>query len=235
MEDGARGDEFLQDLEEQNGRLATREKMRVQTGDCPRHCEEVRLVAKDGTLRGGRRVRAGGKPDALVDKIAAGKAAKVLEVPELHPETMLEADDLDDAADLYGADMPAPSDYLCARQKDGKPLGADALYRETWNWLRERGCEKFISPRLLESYAQAFARYIQCEEAISTYGLLGKHPTTGAAMTSPFVQMSQSFQKQANLIWCEIFDIVKQNCTTAFIGNPQDDLMEALLSGRKGR
>ena len=82
-------------------------------------------MAKDGTLRGGRRVRAGGKPETLVDKIAAGKAAKVLEVPELHPDTMLEADELDDAADLYGADMPAPSDYLCARQKDGKPLGAD--------------------------------------------------------------------------------------------------------------
>jgi hypothetical protein len=46
--------------------------------------------------------------------------------------------------------------------------------------------------------------------------------------------MSQSFQKQANLIWYEIFDIVKQNCTTAFVGNPQDDIMEALLSGRKG-
>ena len=88
---------------------------------------------------------------------------------------------------------------------------------------------------MIEAYAQAFTRYIQCEEAISTYGLLGKHPTTGGAIASPFVQMSQSFQKQANLIWYEIFDIVKQNCTTAFVGNPQDDIMEALLSGRKGR
>ncbi len=54
-------------------------------------------------------------------------------------------------------------------------------------------------------------------------------------MASPFVAMSQSFQKQANLLWHEIFDIVKQNCSPAFIGNPQDDIMEALLSGRKGR
>jgi|MGYP000931801143 hypothetical protein len=192
-------------------------------------------MAKDGTNRGGRRIRAGDKPQPLADKIAAGKAAKILEVPELHPESLLEADDLDDAADLYGEDMPAPSDYLKARQKDGRPLGADALYRETWKWLKERGCEKFVNPRLIEAYAQAFTRYIQCEEAISTYGLLGKHPTTGAAISSPFVQMSQSFQKQANLIWYEIFDIVKQNCTTAFVGNPQDDIMEALLSGRKGR
>lgn len=192
-------------------------------------------MAKDGTNRGGRRVRAGDKPDALSDKVASGKAAKILQVPDLQPESMLVAEDLHGATDMYGADMPTPSDYLSARQKDGKPLGADALYKETWCWLKQRGCEKFVNPRLIEAYAQAFTRYIQCEEAISTYGLLGKHPTTGGAISSPFVQMSQSFQKQANLIWYEIFDIVKQNCSTAFVGNPQDDIMEALLSGRKGR
>lgn len=192
-------------------------------------------MAKDGTNRGGRRVRAGDKPQALADKIAAGKGAKILEPADLRPEALLEPDELTDAADLTGTDMPAPGDYLSARQKDGRPLGADALYAETWNWLRARGCEKFVNPRLIEAYAQAFARFIQCEEAISTYGLLGKHPTTGGAIASPFVQMSQSFQKQANLLWYEIFDIVKQNCTTAFVGNPQDDMMEALLSGRKGR
>lgn len=192
-------------------------------------------MAKDGTNRGGRRVRAGDKPQPLADKITAGKAANILEAPELHPESMLEAGELGDAADLFGEDMPAPSDYLSAKQKDGRPLGADALFIETWKWLKDRGCEKFVNPRLIEAYAQAFTRYIQCEEAISTYGLLGKHPTTGGAMASPFVQMSQSFQKQANLLWYEIFDIVKQNCTTAFVSNPQDDIMEALLSGRKGR
>lgn len=191
-------------------------------------------MAKDGTNRGGRRIRAGDKPKPLADKITTGKAAKILEVPDLNP-AILEAEDLDGASDVYGEDMPAPGDYLSARQKDGKPLGADALYKETWRWLKDRACEKFVNPRLIEAYAQAFTRYIQCEEAISTYGLLGKHPTTGGAITSPFVQMSQSFQKQANLIWYEIFDIVKQNCTTAFTGNPQDDIMEALLSGRKGR
>ena len=192
-------------------------------------------MAKDGTYRGGRRVRGGDKPLPLAEKITKGKAAKVLEVPDINPESLLEAEDLDGAADLYGEEMPIPSDYLSTKQKDGKPLGADALFVETWRWLRERGCEKFVNPRLIEAYAQAFTRYIQCEEAISTYGLLGKHPTTGGAISSPFVQMSQSFQKQANLLWYEIFDIVKQNCTTAFVGNPQDDIMEALLSGRKGR
>ena len=117
----------------------------------------------------------------------------------------------------------------------GHEAGAQTLFIETWRWLKERACDQFTSPRLVEAYAQAFARYIQCEEAISAYGLLGRHPTTGGAIASPFVNMSQSFQKQANLLWYEIFDVVKQNCTTAFAGNPQDDIMEALLSGRKGK
>lgn len=190
-------------------------------------------MAKDGTNRGGRRVRAGGKPDALLDKITKGRAARVLEVADLTPATLLEADELGNVLDLSGTDMPKPSDYLSARQRDGRPLGADILFLETWKWLKDRGCEKLVNPRLVEAYAQAFTRFIQCEEAISTYGLLGKHPTTGGAITSPFVQMSQSFQKQANLLWYEIFDIVKQNCTTAFVGNPQDDVMERLLRSRQ--
>lgn len=190
-------------------------------------------MAKDGTNRGGRRVRAGDKPLPLADKITRGNRAKILEPADLKPGSLLDAEDLDSGPDLTGSDTPAPSEYLSARQKDGKPLGADLLYKETWHWLKDRGCERFINPRLIEAYAQAFTRYIQCEEAISLYGLLGKHPTTGGAIASPFVQMSQSFQKQANLLWYEIFDIVKQNCTTAFVGNPQDDIMEALLSGRR--
>ena len=186
-------------------------------------------MAKDGTNRGGRRARSGVKSGALADKIAAGKAATVLDLPVVE----LQGTDLGEAPDLQGEDMPNPSDYLSARQRDGSPLGADEIFREIWQWLKERGCERLVNPRLLESYAQAFARFIQCEDAISTYGLLGKHPTTGGVITSPFVQMSQSFQKQANMLWYEIFDIVKQNCTASFTDNPQDDMMERLLRGRR--
>ena len=57
-------------------------------------------MAKDGTNRGGRRVRAGGKPQPLAEKITAGKAARMLESPELHPESLLEAGELDGAAAL---------------------------------------------------------------------------------------------------------------------------------------
>ena len=138
-----------------------------------------------------------------------------------------------DTADLEGENIPKPSEYLKSRQKDGSLLGADRIFNETWLWLKKRKCDKFVNPRLVESYSQAFARYIQCEEAISKFGFLGKHPTTGAAIANPFVQMSVSFQKQANLLWYEIFDIVKQNCTTDFSDTPQDNVMELLLTARR--
>lgn len=186
-------------------------------------------MARDGTNRGGRRVRAG----SLVDKIAAGKSASVLDVLEFDIEKHFDLGEFSSIANLDGENIPRPGEYLSRQQKDGEPLGADKIFEETWAWLKARKCEKFVNPRLVESYAQAFARYIQCEEAISKFGFLGKHPTTGNAVANPFVQMSISFQKQANIIWYEIFDIVKQNCTTEFVGTPQNDDMELLLMARK--
>ena len=192
-------------------------------------------MARDGTNRGGRRVRAGDKPAPAAEKIQKGQQVQILknDIPTLSP-TELEAVDLPEGAVMEGMDMPKPSDYLSARQKNGVPLGADEIYKETWLWLKERNCERLVNPRLIEAYAQAFARYIQCEEATSTYGLLGKHPTTGGVITPPFVQMSQQYQKSANLIWYEIYDIVKQNCTEVFEETPNDTMELLLRARRKG-
>ena len=89
----------------------------------------------------------------------------------------------------------------------------------------------FVAPRLIEAYAQAFARYVQCEQAISKFGLLGKHPTTGAAIASPFVATSQSFGKQTNVYWYEIYEIVRATCTTDYAGTtPGEEVMEQLLN-----
>ena len=85
-------------------------------------------MARDGTNRGGRRIRAGDKPEPLADKIAGGRTAHIMEFPM----TELDGTDLVDAADLYGEEMPTPSEFLSARQRNGKPLGADEIFRETW-------------------------------------------------------------------------------------------------------
>lgn len=178
-------------------------------------------MARDGTARGGARVGAGRKPKALTDKINNGMSATVLELPE--------------PSSIEGADIPPIKEYLRAKQKNGKDLCAEEVYAETWNWLKERGCEKIVSAQLIEQYAMSVSRWIQCEECISEFGFLAKHPTTGNAIASPYVAMSQTYMKQVNQVWYQIFQVVKENCSVEWQGaTPQDDVMERLLRTRKG-
>ena len=127
-------------------------------------------MAKDGTNRDGRRVRAGAKLDPLNEKLAAGRPATRLEDP-LNEPFDFEGGDIGAGAVLAGETMPEPSDYLFEVQRDGKPLGADLVYRETWRRLDARGCPQFVA-------------------------------------------MSQSFSKQANVYWYEIYEIVRATATT---------------------
>lgn len=82
----------------------------------------------------------------------------------------------------------------------------------------------------------AVSRWIQCEEAITEFGFLAKHPTTDNPIPSPYVSMSQSFGKQANNLWYQIYQVVRENCAAEYQGaSPHDDMMERLLMARKGR
>jgi hypothetical protein len=183
-------------------------------------------MAKDGTNRGGPRIGAGAKKKALAEKIAEGNpGGRTLTVMEF-----------ENAADLKGVEMPEPNKMLEAVQKDGKTLVAGEIYRDTWKWLDERGCAALISPQLLERYAMSVARWIQCEEAVTEFGFLAKHPTTGNAMQSPYVAMSQNYMTQTNRLWLEIFQLVKENSLSEYTGgNPQDNVMERLLTARTGK
>ena len=58
----------------------------------------------------------------------------------------------------------------------------------------------------------------------------------GNAIQSPYVAMSQNYMAQTNRLWYEIFQIVKENCAADYTGaNPQDDVMERLLTARRGK
>ena len=135
----------------------------------------------------------GGRPKkALADKIADGNPGK-------RPLTVI--DFKDSAAELEGQDMPKPSEFLSAKQKDGTELQAVEIYRNTWEWLSVRGCAAIISPQLIERFAMASARWIQCEMITSQLGFLAKHPTTGAAIQSPYVAIANTYMTQANRLW----------------------------------
>lgn len=178
-------------------------------------------MAKDGTARGGSRIGAGRKSKALTEKIKDGMSATIIELPE--------------PSSFNGVVVPPVKDYLHAKQKNGKDFCAAEVYEETLKWLKERGCDRVVNTQLVEQYAMSVSRWIQCEECISEYGFLAKHPTTGNAIASPYVSMSQSYMKQVNQAWYQIYQIVKENCTQEFKGsNPHDDVMERLLTARRG-
>lgn len=189
-------------------------------------------MAKDGTARGGPRFGQGRPNRAISEKISAGnpggRKLKVMEMPK--------SDDLSDSiAELSGEDMPEPKAYLTEKQRNGREFCAEDVYRETWEWLKKRGCDQLVNPQLVSQYAMTVGRWIQCEEAISEFGFIAKHPTTGAAIASPYVSMSQNYMKQVNQLWYQIYQIVKENCLTDYGGQtPQDDAMERLLRARKG-
>lgn len=180
-------------------------------------------MAKDGTMRGGARPNTGPKKKALTDKIIEGKVS-VENSAVVLPEPV----------EIEGVDMPPIKEFLKAKQKNGKDMCAEEVYKSTYLWLKKRRCEKLVSTQLLEQYAMSVSRWVQCEEAISEFGFLAKHPTTGNAMQSPYVAMSQNYMKQVNQIWFQIYQVVKDNCSTDISGaNPQDDLMERLLQTRR--
>lgn len=207
-----------------SGRGLSREKSRFQVGYIPRKFKERRWrpwqTATEALVSA-----AGQKKKALSDKLVEGNPGK-------RKLTVME---FTDTADLQGETMPPPRDYLAARQKNGKELLAVEVYERTWTWLHERGCAHLIPAQILEQYAMAISRWIQCEECITEYGFLAKHPTTGNAIPSPYVSMSQSFSKQANNLWFQIYQVVRENCSTEYKGaTPHDDMMERLLSARRG-
>lgn len=182
-------------------------------------------MAKDGTSRGGARLGSGQKKKPIAEKILDGN-------PGHRKLTVM---DFTDTADLTGSEIPEPKEYLTAKQKDGTTTQAALIFQKTWLWLNERGCTPLVTVQLIEQYAQSVARWIQCEQAINEFGFLAKHPTTGNAIPSPYVSMSQNFMKQVNNSWFQIYQIVRENCTTDYRGaTPHDDAMEKLLNARRG-
>lgn len=170
-------------------------------------------MAKDGTCRGGARVGAGKKRKPLEEKIIEGQT-DVEEIPNRA---------------IISKKIKPPKKYLIAEQKGGGKLYAKQIYKETWEWIIAHGCEAFVPKQLVENYAQVTARHIQCEEFLSSYGLIAKHPTTGEPISSPFHKMGNDYVRLSSQLWYQIYVIVRDNATKGIIGNSSDDVMEGLL------
>ena len=173
-------------------------------------------MAKDGTQRGGVRIGAGRKKKALADKILEGKG--------IEQELLLVPQDIKPVTEI-----PPPKDYLKDIQADKTTLLSEEIYNETYLWLKSYECEKIVPKELVEHYAQVSGRYIYCDEKLSKYGMLAKHPTTGEPTASPFVRMSMDYLKQSSQLWYQILQIVKENSALSVTDKGINDTMESLL------
>lgn len=170
-------------------------------------------MAKDGTLRGGNRAGSGKKGKSLKDKIVDGTAIFNAKNSDFVSKTKIKP----------------PKKYLTAQQKDGGKLQSRQIYKETMEWLRRQGCESLLPPQLVEDYAQVTARHIQCEEYLSTYGLIAKN-TSGEAAASPFHKMNCDYVKLSSQLWQQIYSVVRENAAQGLVGASLDP-MEEILRG----
>ena len=171
---------------------------------------------------GGARVGAGRKKKPLAEKIAAGNpGGRKLGVLDIR-ETL-------GAADLEGVDMPPVKEYLSAVQRDGKTLCAAEIFKGTWTWLTKLGCDKMVNPHG-RAICDERCRWVRCE-AVTTW-ISGKASTSNAPIQSHMC-MSQNYMKQTQIMG-QIFRWLRK-LTMDITVRPQDDVMERLLTARRGK
>ena len=83
-------------------------------------------------------------------------------------KTLVMLDNFPEPTDIEGEDIPPVRDYLKARQKNGSELCAEEIFKETYLWLRRRGCETLVNNQLIEQYAMSVARWIQIDQRVTT-------------------------------------------------------------------
>lgn len=163
--------------------------------------------------RGGARSGAGRPKKSLAEKLLDGNPGKrPLKVIEFTGERQEEK-------------LPEAPDWLSAE--------GERIFNATIEWLKQTDCLPLINPKHIEEYAMCRARWLECEAMNSKHGLLAKHPTTGQPIQSPYVQMAILFLKQTDAAWNKIYAVIKENCAQEYKGNPNQDVMEQLLSMKR--
>ena len=115
---------------------------------------------------GGARAGAGRPKKALSEAVLDGTRP-----------SRLKAVNFDNVPSLVDEETPTAPEcmaYLKEVQRDGDQLLAEKFFNDTWQWLRDRKCEKLFDLNYLQRFAMQQARYVQLERLISRLGFLAK-------------------------------------------------------------
>ena len=156
---------------------------------------------------GGYRVNAGRPKKLATEKILNGNPSRrTIEVLEFEENAKL---------------PNQPAKWLNPKAKE--------VWKEVYDWLKKIGCTKGILPCNLDEYAHCKSRWLECEDAITTHGILVKNDK-GKPVQNPCVQMAQQYLRQTNEVWNKIYMVIRETKLSAWDDNsPNDDIMENLL------
>lgn len=167
-------------------------------------------MAKDGSKRGGARP-------------GAGRKKKNVQPPSAENVIAIYKD-----GDIDG--LPLPDSLLSQKQGGNIPLEAVGVFYSIFRYLKTCGAEKTVPKELVEMFALSYARWKQAETTISEKSFLAPHPTTGVPYTSPLVQISMTYSKQAQQYWFAIYSLTKD----VEKAEEDGDMMEMLRRGNVG-
>ena len=123
--------------------------------------------------------------------------------------------------------------FFDGNQRNGEQFLAKQVLEEITSWLSANRVLDLVPNQLLTMYATATARWMQAEEKVNENGFLMKHPTTGAPITSAYVNLALEFSKSAQGCWYQIYQIIKDATGEQMkVEEPANSLM-ALIKKRE--
>lgn len=162
-----------------------------------------------------------------------GRRGKSKQQKELEGELPINNENQVEAVENTISDvmLPKVQDYMKVDQRTGKPLGADLILNDVVSWLKKIRCLGLVNPMLVEQYAMDRARWIQCQNALSEFGLIIKKQSNGNTVPTPFYTMLSGFEKSMNNSFYMINQVVRDNCKDGYHEYTESEwIMERILT-----
>ncbi|GHU58895.1 hypothetical protein FACS1894133_4540 [Clostridia bacterium] len=174
---------------------------------------------------GGSRIGAGRPRKSLAKALDDGTRKSRLKQIQFENKEILEPDT---------PTVPEIMAYLKEPQRDGEALLAEEFFRDMWDWLVDRKCEKLFDKHYLQRFALQQARCVQIEKQISKMGFLAKNDK-GLPVISPLEIALEKRTKVLNQMQNVIAVAVRENCTENYTGETdyQDPMEQLLRMGKR--
>lgn len=162
-------------------------------------------MAKDGTRRGGARLGAGRKPKTNSIKKSVKKVDDILKNTRVSKEEYEQ--------------YPQCGELL-------KGTTAEEIYYSVYKFADQRGACDDLAQEIVELFAMSYSRWAEAEKKLNEQGLTAPHPVTKLPCKSPFVNVSESYSKQAQNYWYIIWSVLKEHTEPADEYDPMEELLD---------